>query len=389
MVFQKILTRDFILCFFAQFAFTSVSFVLIPTLPIYLSRLGSTEIEIGILIGASGISSLVIRPIVGRFLSKISEKKFMVAGAILFSLISIAYLFAPPFWSFFIVRIFQGIGSAFFFTAAIVLISNITPETYRGQSIGYFFLSFNISMALSPPFGMLLINHFSFAGLFFVCIALSLCSLLISSKLRKREINPTVDSSVEDRFFSRPKAFAPIFVYFIGHIIWGALTAFFPLHAINHGVANPGLFFAAYAIVLIFCRALGGRILDVYRREKVILPCLIAYIISMTILAFSKTLPMFILVAVIQGIGHAFLMPSLVAYTLDLMGSSRGPAIGLLTAMGDLGMVLGPITMGVILRLTNFTTMFLCLALTGLINFVYFFLQEKKKEIMEDLPPNI
>jgi MFS family permease len=97
----------------------------------------------------------------------------------------------------------------------------------------------------------------------------------------------------------------------------------------------------------------------------------------MTTLAFSETLPMFIIVAVISAIGHAFLYPSLVAYTLDLVGSSRGPAMGVLMAMGDLGMVLGPMIMGVILRLTNFRMMFLCVALTGLISFVYFFLSTR------------
>jgi len=51
MTLRKILSREFILCFFAQFAFTSVFHVLVPTIPIYLSRLGSTEVEIGILIG--------------------------------------------------------------------------------------------------------------------------------------------------------------------------------------------------------------------------------------------------------------------------------------------------------------------------------------------------
>jgi len=378
MVIQKIFTRDFILCFAAQFAFTSVSFILIPTLPIYLSRLGSTEVEIGILIGAFGISSLVLRPIVGKALSKIPERKFMVAGAILFALTSIAYLVATPFWPFFIVRILQGVGSAFFFTAAIILISNITPETYRGQSLGYFFLSFNISMALAPPFGIFLINHFGFTILFLVCVVLSLGSLLISSKLKSSDVKPMVDSSTEDTSFFSPKAFPPIFVYFLAHIIWGALTAFFPLYAIKHGVANPGLFFAAYAIVLIFGRALGGRVLDVYRREKVILPCLTAYIVAMTVLAFSKSLQMFILVAVIQAIGHAFLMPALVAYTLDLAGSSRGASIGFLSGAGDLGMVLGPIMMGIILRFTNFTAMFLSVALIGLINFGYFYSSVKK-----------
>ncbi len=380
MAIQKILTRDFTLCFLAQFAFTSVSFILIPTLPIYLSRVGATEIEIGILIGAFGISSLILRPIVGRAISKVPEKTFMVAGAILFILTSMAYLVATPFWSFFFVRIFQGIGSAFFFTAAIILISNITPETSRGQSIGYFFLSFNISMALAPPFGMFLINHFSFRILFSVCVVLSLCSLLISSKLTTMDVKPMVDLPAEGSSFFTRKAFPPIFVYFLAHIIWGALTAFFPLHAINHGVTNPGLFFAAYAIVLIFGRALGGRVLDIYRRETVILPCLTAYIIAMIVLAFSKSLQMFIVVAVIQAIGHAFLIPALVAYTLDLAGSSRGASIGLLSAAGDLGMVVGPIMMGIILRFTDFPAMFLSVALIGLINFGYFYSSVKKRK---------
>lgn len=379
-IIQKILTRDFILCFFAQFAFTSVSFILIPTLPIYLLRSGSTKVEIGILIGAFGISSLILRPMIGRALLKIPEKKFMLAGGILFAFTSLSYLFAPPFWPFFIVRIFQGIGSAFFFTAAIVLIPNITPESYRGQSIGYFFLSFNISMALAPPFGMFLINHFSFTILFLACIVLSLISLIISSKLSGREVDLSDHSSIGDTSFISFKGFPPTFVYFLNHIIWGALTAFFPLYAINYHVTNPGLFFAAYAIVMISCRAFGGRILDIYSRDRIILPCLSVFILSMTMLAFSKTLSMFILVAVISAIGHAFLVPTLVAYTLDLVGPHHGPGMGLLTAMGDLGMVLGPVIMGIILHLTDFTTMFLCLALSGLINFIYFYFYAKKRK---------
>jgi MFS family permease len=131
-------------------------------------------------------------------------------------------------------------------------------------------------------------------------------------------------------------------------------------------------------MVLIFGRAIGGKILDVYRRDKVILPCLIAYILAMTLLAFSKTLQMFIVVAVIQAIGHAFLMPALVAYTLDLAGPSRGASIGFLSAAGDLGMVLGPIIMGIILRFTSFPAMFLSVALIGLINFSYFYSSVKK-----------
>jgi MFS family permease len=108
-------------------------------------------------------------------------------------------------------------------------------------------------------------------------------------------------------------------------------------------------------------------------------PCLFTYIIAMTILAFSKTLPMFILVAVIWGMGNSFLYPTLLVYAVDQEGSSRGPAMGTFTAVADLGAGMGPVIMGIILQFTNYPTMFLCLTVTGVINLLYFYFFVRKR----------
>jgi MFS family permease len=376
---RKILTRDFILGFISQFAFSIAYHILYPTLPIYLSRFGSTEIEIGVLIGILGASSLVFRPFVGRALLRVPEKRFMIGGAILFVFTFVAYLFALPFWPLFIVRVFQGIGVAFFYTAALTFISNISPEAHRGQSVSYYLLAVNISLAVSPSLGMLIINRFSFTFLFLICLGLSLSSLFVTSKLGKRQGVPLEDPRASDGFLLSRKALPSSISSFFFHLTWGALVAFFPIYAINHGVANPGVFFTAVALVLILGRALGGRVLDLYSRERVILPCIIACFISMAILAFSESLPMFILVAVIWGGGHAFLFPSLLVYATEGIGSSRGPAMGTFSGLSDLGMSLGPVIMGVIIHLTSYPTMFLCLALAGVINFNYFYFFVRKK----------
>jgi MFS family permease len=159
---------------------------------------------------------------------------------------------------------------------------------------------------------------------------------------------------------------------FLLNVIWGSLGAFFPLYALHHGVSNPGIFFAFIAISLILGRSLGGRILDIYAREKVIIPCLIAIIISIVVLTFSTTLPMFILVAIIFGTGWAFLYPSLVVYAVENSGSARGPAMGTFTALADLGAGIGPMIMGLIVEWTNYRMMFIFLTLIGIVNFLYF-----------------
>jgi MFS family permease len=374
----KILTRDFVLAFLAQFALTFVFHILIPTLPIYLSKLGSKEVEVGVLIGSLSISSLVLRPFVGRALLKIHEKNFMIIGALFFAFTSVAYIFAPPFWPFLIVRVLQGIGFAFFTTASFTLIANISSGAYMAQSISYFILSFNISGTLAPPLGMFLINNFSFTYLFLVCVGLSLCSLFITYKMGRRSVVPLQDSSIEGGFFLSRKALQPSIIGFSSFIIWTALCTFFPLYAVSQGVTNPGLFFSTVSIMLILSRVFGGKIFDFYSRERIIMLCITPYIIAMVILAFSKTLPMFILVAVIYGIGPAFLIPALMAYALD-RGGSPGPVMGTFHTFTDLGSTLGPVIMGIVIHSKGYPIMFLCLALTGIVtlNYFYFFVRKK------------
>jgi len=383
MTAQKILTRDFVLNFLAQFAFSFVSFILVPTIPVYLSRFEAKAGEIGFLIGILSVFSLIPRPFIGRALLRIPERKFMIAGAVLYILSSVAYLLAPPFWPFLIVRIMQGVGLAFFSTASVALIANITSENRRGQIISYYFLSFNFAFALAPYFGMVLINQFSFTVLFWVCTALSLCTLFVSLKLRKMHGIPIESESIQSQpFFSREVLPSAIMAFLL-NVIWGSLGAFFPLYALRHGVSNPGIYFAFVAITLILSRSLGGRILDIYAREQVIVPCFIAIIISIVVLTFSTTLQMFILVAIIFGTGWAFLYPSLVVYAVENSGSARGPAMGTFTALADLGAGIGPMIIGLILEWTNYQMMFIFLALIGAVNFLYFgyAIRKKRKKV--------
>jgi MFS family permease len=379
MAAQKIFTRDFVLNFLAQFAFSFVFSILIPTLPIYLERMRSTEAEIGVLIGIFSLSSLVFRPFVGRALLKIPERNFMIAGTVIYTLSSIAYLFAKPFWPLLILRAFQGIGMTLFSTASLTLVTRLSPEANRGKSIGYFYLSYNIAFVTAPSLGMFLINSFNFSILFLVCAFFSLGSFFISLKLEKNQGTPLEDESIQDQPFLSYEVLPPSIMGFMASVMWGALSAFFPLFALSRGAANPGLFFAIIAIVLIFSRSLGGSIFEIKPREKVIFPCLVFLIIAMIVLAFSKTSPMFMLVAVLWGMGHAFIFPSLMNYAIDKASSPKGPVIGTYTALSDFGAGMGSVIMGIILQLTSYRIMFLCLALTGVINLLYFDRAVRKK----------
>ena len=377
---EKIFSHDFVLCFFAQFSFSCVFSLLTPILPIYLSKFGAKEAEIGFLVGIFSVSSLILRPIVGRALLTTGERNYMVAGTLLYIFSSVAYILAPPFWPLLIVRIFQGIGLALFSTAIFTLVAHITPESHRGQLISYFYLANNLAFALAPYFGMLIINHSSFVVLFLVCTGLSISTLFITFKLAKREAIVLETQSLKVQTILSREALPPSIIAFMLNIIWCTLTAFLPLHALRHGISNPGIFFVFLAVTLMLGRSLGGRILDVYDRKKVIIPCLAAIVIALIILVFFTTLPTLILVAVILGAGWAFLYPSLMIYAIEGARFGQGPAMGTFTALADLGAGLGPMMMGVILQWTSYPFMFTCLALTGVTIFLYYYYAIGRKE---------
>jgi MFS family permease len=378
---KKLLTRDFIFGFLALFAFITAYHALIPTLPILFARLGSNEREIGALVGVFGASALIFRLVAGKALLKYSEKNIMMFGALLFAITFLACIVLRPFWPFFAVRFLQGAAFACIDTAALSFIINVTPLENRGRVIGYFVLAPTFSQAIAPSLGMFLINQYSFTVLFLTCIVLSLCAFFFSLSLKGRNISaPHPDASAHKSLFLERKIVAPAIMNFLQNFIWGAIIAFFPLYSIKCGVKNPGLFFSSIAVMTIAGRVLGGKIVDACNKEKIILSFIFTAMIAMIILSFSKTLPMFIFVGLLFGAGGAFFFPTSMAYALEYADSSGGTAIGTFRALSDLGLALGPVIMGIILPLTGYPVMFLCLALICLINLSYFQFYVRRRE---------
>jgi MFS family permease len=377
---RNILTRDFVFGFLALFTFIAASYTLIPTLPIYLERLGSNVTEIGVLVGTFAGSSLVFRLFVGRALLRYSEKSIIMFGAILFAVTFLACIVFRPFWPFFVVRFLQGVAFACVDTAALAFIINVIPLAYRGQSIAYFLMAPNVALALAPSFGMLVINHYNFIVLFLVGTGLSLCALCLAGKLKgPQAVSPHKGAPAKSTLMLERKVVAPAITAFLHNCVWGALITFLPLYAVKCGIKNPGYFFSASAIMLIAGRSLGGRILDTYSKEKIIVTFIFTSMVAMVILSFSKTLSMLILVGLLFGIGSAFLYPASMAYAFEYAGSSGGTAVGTIRALMDLGIALGPVMMGIILPLTSYRTMFLCVALICFINLNYFQFYVRKK----------
>ncbi len=378
---RSLFTGDFLLAFCAFFCFAAAFHALTPTLPIFLASLGSPKQDIGILVGTIGISSLAFRFVVGKVLVKYSERVVLIWGITIFSLTFIALIALRPFWPFFAVRFLQGIAFACMDTAIIAYVIRIMPLQHRTRVINYFMLAPPLASGVATAASVSVLNRWGFTTVLLTGAGLGMCAFLLMWKLKRRDSIETVsDSSIKKRRFFDRKIFAPAFVSFLCVFSWGGLTAFFPIYAVQCGVGNPGLFYSAMAIMLVFSRLMAGRIFDAFEKEKIIIVSILIMITSLVTLAFSKSLSMFILVGLLWGTGFGLLFPVVMAYSFEYAGSSDGVAIATYQAFMDMGIALGPAVAGVILPFTGYRIMFLCQALACLISVVYFqFLKKRKR----------
>jgi MFS family permease len=388
---RDVLTRDFILAFLGFFIFLFCYFALMPTLPLFLSRLGSSEREIGVIVGAYGVSSLVSRIIAGGALSRYSEKPIMISAALLFAATFFACLLFRPFWPLVAIRLLQGISYAFFDTAIFALVIKMTSPSRRGRTLSYFMLAPGIGTVLAPSGAMFLVNSAGFPVLFLSTGVFALVAVALAATVKVRSVEvsegaPSQSPSGADEkkriSFVEKKIIVPAVSAFFYYFSLGSVMAFFPLYAVQRGMENPGYFFSASALMTIAGRFLGARIVDSWSKEKTILTFTTTSLVSMLLLSVSGSAPAFIAVGVLWGTSVAFIFPVTLAYGFEYAGASGGTAVGTFRVLTDFGTAAGPMVMGILLPLTGYPVMFLCLAAVFLINLCYFQFFVKKRRML-------
>ncbi len=154
-------------------------FVLQAALPKYMEEHGFSNGRIGLVIGALSISAILPRPYLGRAMDRGALYPLLLASAIIMTS-SPLYGIGTLLWVFLGTRLFQGVSSAIFMMGGVVLVSDLAPETRRGEAIGLSSVASTVAIAVGPPVGLLVGNHISYHLTFALSAGAGLlCGLLL------------------------------------------------------------------------------------------------------------------------------------------------------------------------------------------------------------------
>lgn len=107
--------------------------------------------------------------------------------------------------------------------------------------------------------------------------------------------------------------------------------------------ATMGYLISAFGLTQFLCSPIAGEWSDKYGRKKMIVAGLAMFAVSQLIFAVADQMWMLYASRLLGGIGAAFLIPSMMAYTADITTEDkRGKGMGMLGAAMSLGFVIGP-----------------------------------------------
>ncbi|MBI4319394.1 MAG: MFS transporter [Chloroflexi bacterium] len=356
---SRLFTPAFLLTCFTSFTFAVGIHLTFAALPLYVVALGGSESEVGLVIGAISITAVVATPLLGGAIDRWGPRPILLLAAALSLLASTSYLLATSIVALLAIRLAHGLGLSGFHSPFYVLVANMAPDHRRGEALGFYGLSSNLSMAISPAIGLLVANQFGFPALFVLSAAIMLVALVAITLLpaTKRPVDTPAWSL---RTILSPEAIPAAILSFSMFATYGTVLSFVSVWAWQNGVDNPGLFFTVYAIALIMTRPIAGVLSDRYGRATVIVPALMILGAAIGSLSIAKSMSTLALAALAYGIGFGSTAPTLAATIADKVRSqSRGAGMSTLLTGSEAGIICGSVAMGFVLQSAGFTAMFL------------------------------
>lgn len=369
-----------ILCIMGGLAIFSSTMAKNPALPLLIRSMGVPLSTVGLIAAASTIVGILVSLPAGILSDIIGRRRVILIAAFVFATAPFLYLLVAAPWQLVLVRIYHGLATAILGPVALAAVAD-TFENGRGERMGWYSSATMVGRFLAPFIGGILIlgDDFrwvyladGFAGILALVAAIRLpLSAKATDPVRETFRKQNSRYGQEIGFLLRhPAILATSGVEAAQYFVFGALEVFLPIY-LNEKLGYPtwkiGLLFTTQILAATFTKPIMGRLSDRYGRIPMIVAGLMLGGVTAGIMVLSSNYLILLVLIAAFGLGLATVTASTAALVADCSRAQcRGGAMGILSAIMDIGQASGPIVAGVLVSFYSYRTAF---AVVGVILF--------------------
>lgn len=383
--FEPLWTRDYVLCLLSAVVMFAAFHSLLPTLPIYIKRLGGSVGVAGASLGLLTLSAVLIRPVSGRALDSGARKLVLTAGLVIFLVPALAYPWVKSIPVLLGWRFLHGFGWGVAATAASTVAADLVPRSRLGEGMAIFSATSTASLALSPALSLWVTDRYGFPALFACGAALTGLSLCLALALRLPPV-PRRNKGLRPALLE-PAALGPAAVTFCVTMTYGSLLSFLALFAKREGFGSAGVFFTAAAVCTLLTRSFSGRLTDRKGYDVVVVPGLLLILAAMSLVSRTGSPAGLVASGAFYGVGFGAVQPALLALSLrNAPPERRGAATGTYWTAFDLGVAVGSLLWGCVADGLGYRWMFLLNAVPGALGLSMFFELSRRERKATRIP---
>ncbi|WP_443662021.1 multidrug efflux MFS transporter [Clostridium sp.] len=185
----------FVTSFVLQLAYYSIE----PIITVYISQLSNNTSSIALISGmvfsASGLSSIIAAPRLGKLSDKIGPQKVMLTALVVSGVIFIPQAFVSNPWQLMELRFLLGFATAGLAPSINSLLKKITPEALTGRMFGFNMSAFYLGNFGGSVFGGQIASHFGIKYVFFITSSLLLLNAIWFYNKAFKKLNLTAENN--------------------------------------------------------------------------------------------------------------------------------------------------------------------------------------------------
>jgi MFS family permease len=256
---------------------------------------------------------------------------------------------------------------------------DIIPASRRAEGLGYTGFASVFGVAVAPWIGLWL---FDYGGWRVLCIEAAVLNLIMAAiawMLPPDKRHAHAESIHLKDLIEWPVLIGAV-TLFLYSFSYGAITSFVAVYADQVGVTPRALYFTEFCLTIIASRPFIGRRADRIGHARLIVPCLALIVLGVWTLAIAHTRTMFIVSAILFGIGFGSAYPVFVAHLMHHVAEHRrGAPFGAMIGAFDTGIGTGSIAVGWISEHYGFGRAFAIAGVLALLSIPYFLYMEKRQ----------
>lgn len=346
--------------------------------PLYILDVGGTEFFSGLQSTLFFFTAVLLRFYFGPLADRRGNRITLFIGGLAFMTAPLLFLFNQSIGYILLVRMYQAIGLAAYFSSASAVVSALAPKEKLGAYIGVYRLVTMSTLMMGPSLALTILKEYGYSWYHVTGIIIGFLAMAFLHFVHEPE--KTGPGNVPNGGMPgftmlellKDKKLMPIYrSIFLVSLAYGLAITFTAIFIGQYfPEINPGIFFTMFGIGSIASNLIAGTLSDWKGRAAVAFPCMMIMSVGVALFFFlPANLWIMYLGSIFAGFGYAGCISVLITWVIDVAPSARRTtALALQDSTIDVGIGLGSFLFGVLIPVIGMSWSY---GLSGILLFLF------------------